>query len=280
MHQIRTRDFNYTRIKSFLLNASESRSIGRVRVDSIGMQSKSLSNVLLDLASDNRLGAIEARSLILKEGSEGAISRAYLEGRSIGKINSSCNNAKESWLEVESVFQDPLGKSVINIKLFDMNPLLYIVRVDNNMIVSPYVAQKGYDSWCFFIDGEKDKGAFNQYLGYFDKVFNWTEHTEDVHEPKSKPTITQYQKKSKSITNNEKEAATVKLVVEAAIACLNDGNFVGFFERMDEIVPDEKGTVFATLKDQFVNNKHPDMFDQRLKMFAINVEKIYSKYEQ
>lgn len=57
-------------------------------------------------------------------------------------------------------------------------------------------------------------------------------------------------------------------IVKRAQGKLIDGDFAGYFEEINEVVPKEQKALFVDLKLQFISDRYSHLFSQQLKVFA------------
>jgi hypothetical protein len=62
-------------------------------------------------------------------------------------------------------------------------------------------------------------------------------------------------------------------IIQKALSLLEEGNYVGYFEEMDNVVPKNMRTPYQEHKGKFMAGQAPYNFHQMLEVFAREVEK-------
>jgi hypothetical protein len=68
--------------------------------------------------------------------------------------------------------------------------------------------------------------------------------------------------------------------IQSALQKLQKANYSGYFEEMDKVVPSEMQTMYSELKGKFITGNAPWNFDQQLKTFALEIDKLLDKEEE
>ena len=159
--------FVYQRIENYLLKGEV------VRIDAIGTQLSAVRRAIEDLESEKRLPKILARFLILAPNSPGSKTRNTLENKQDREIDDSVIkpsliNMKRLKKELES---SGLGSSLILRKYF-FTPGFMIIRINQNMMVSPYLnKKKAYYEPYMEITKTSQPRLFKDFADYFEAVF-------------------------------------------------------------------------------------------------------------
>lgn len=59
--------------------------------------------------------------------------------------------------------------------------------------------------------------------------------------------------------------------IQKALKNLESGDFASFFEELKDIIPRNQLTTFSQLRDQYIKDRYPHDFDQKLRLFASSI---------
>ncbi len=174
------RRVTYDFIENEILNHSKSNLNTRIEIDSFALQASTLRSVCVSLMSNKSLPRVKIRSLILNGDSIGSSLRAFLEEKKEIKMNSTLENARLSWLDFKQKLSIYSQESSVDIRTFNNNISFYIVRINNKMIIRPYLAERGFLSPYQIIEKDKNEDLFNKYLSYFEKIYSSSIYSEKL----------------------------------------------------------------------------------------------------
>lgn len=158
-------------VRSFIRDALEAvtKKGDRIEVDCMGIKSGTASDVLESTINSYNWESAKCRYLILESGSEGALNREIIEGRR--RLDLSTKRG----LEAAALFGEKLRKrfSTANvlIKTYHFLPAFYIIRINDHMLVSFYLKDKG--TYCpYLILRHGPDSFFLPFKKYFDSMFD------------------------------------------------------------------------------------------------------------
>ncbi|OJJ23309.1 hypothetical protein BKI52_02825 [marine bacterium AO1-C] len=67
------------------------------------------------------------------------------------------------------------------------------------------------------------------------------------------------------------ESASIQATIQQALEYLESGDFASFFEEMQQVTPSDQRTTLNQLKGQYIAGNPPYDFNQRLRLFALDI---------
>jgi len=147
----------------------------KAKIDACGIKLSSIYMAITGLIEFEQFPTIESRLLILNPGSPGSMTRGLIEGK---KMESTTKRAVDN---IKGLKEDILSyneHSTIEIKTFEFNPVVYMIRINDLMLVNTYLSQRGYHgTYEIFHKGNR---IFRDYMKLFEKVFNHEELSQNL----------------------------------------------------------------------------------------------------
>lgn len=166
----RERSFTQSWIKQQLLTYKKEKV--EVEVTAMGINLSSLNMALNTLMNDDNLPTIDAKLLILEVGSIGSELRAIFENRDKQAYLDVLSHSQGHMKLLEKFIKRYDSKSALEIRTFHFNPMSYMIRINNTMLVGTYFVKRGHLTPCNILTEEEFPNQFNNYLNDFSTIYN------------------------------------------------------------------------------------------------------------
>ncbi len=161
-----------------------------IQILAMGTTLKTIAELLDELGNIKDI-SIDAQLLLLSSRSSGSRFRAKLENRSPDELDKSIEKVLPKLVAHRERFSEQ-GTGSISLRTYQFVPGVYMVRINDILVVRPYLAEQGYFSPYFVIregklasfDG-KQTNFFERFIRYFTVVF--TSETLSQNLPENSP---------------------------------------------------------------------------------------------
>ena len=111
--------------------------------------------------------------MILSPGGEGSLCRSVLEKKSLLDVNKMLDSAALQMMKFKNMVQTYNQESTTDIRHYKFNPNCMLIRINEKILVNPYVAHNhAYKTYCFQFNKKQHPYMYQYYYDFFDRIFN------------------------------------------------------------------------------------------------------------
>lgn len=167
LYDIRDRPFVNKFINSQIKKLKNKGEI--IRIETVSQQSNSFREAIETLINKKELPIINAEILILKSNSEGSTTRANFEVKDITHLNQKLESAKRDLKRLVHLAKSFNGSN-ISLREYKFAPSFYTLRINDIMIVSFYLREKGHLCPYLLLSQKKNPKVFQDFVNYFEQI--------------------------------------------------------------------------------------------------------------
>ncbi len=149
----------------------------KIIIQAFGINHRSLRENLTDIIERKMCKNIKLEVLLIESSSEAANFRAEMEGREKEEYSHTLKSHRRSWHRVGNQLTKKDKTNTFSFKVVDSLPF-YMLRIDDFMIISPYLVGPGGKSYYYTVYNKHDNKefrkthtyAFDKHIEYFQKL--------------------------------------------------------------------------------------------------------------